>query len=79
MSKEIKKLNFTNVGDGIYELDVEEAVIEQIDVKPVTKTKINLWLDNEPYRRLKFIALKNEQTITSVINELIIAYVEANE
>lgn len=79
MTKEIKKLNFTNVGDGIYELDVEEEVIEQIEVKPVMKTKINLWLDPEPYKRLKFLALKNDVTITSIINELIISYVEANE
>ena len=43
------------------------------------KTKINLWLDPEPYKRLKFLALKNDVTITSIINELIISYVEANE
>lgn len=43
------------------------------------KTKINLWLDIEPYKRLKFLALKNDATITSIINQLIIDYVEANE
>lgn len=67
MSKEIKKLNFTNVGDGIYELDVEEEVIEQIEVKPVSKTKINLWMDTDMHRKLKIVAAKEGVTVTSII------------
>ncbi len=67
MSKEIKKLNFTSVGDGIYELDVEEKVIEKIEVKPVSKTKINLWMDSEMHRQLKMAAAEEEITVTSIL------------
>jgi len=42
----------------------------------VEKTKINLWLDPDPYKKLKFIALEKEVTITSIINELIATYVK---
>ncbi len=73
MTKEIKKLNFTNVGDGIFQLDVEEVenIIEQIEPQPVKKTQINFWIDTEDHKRLKYLAILNDSSITEIVSDWI--------
>ncbi len=84
MTKEIKKLNFTSVGDGYYELEVEEVgQIGKIELELEKKDKIrvNFWLEAEPYNKLKFIARESNISLTEIIKKLIYCcvYVENDE
>lgn len=45
------------------------------EVQKEEKIRVNLWLDAAAYKKLKMTALEKDMTVTSIINDLIRAYV----
>lgn len=45
------------------------------EVQKEEKIRVNLWLDAAAYKKLKMTALEKDMTVTSIINDLIRAYI----
>jgi hypothetical protein len=79
MSKEIKKLNFTSIGEGCYELEVEEVgQVGQIKLDPIKKARLHIWVDEDKYQLLKILAVKNKSSVTEIMSDCLDRYLESN-
>lgn len=66
----------TNLKSNLRNSDFDQVSKKLINSE---KKKINIWLDPAPYKKLKLLALQNEETATSIINQLITDYVNRHE
>lgn len=80
MSKEIKKLNFTSIGEGCYELEVEEVgQIGKIELQQEIKKKsrLHIWVDEDKYQLLKILAVKHKSTVTEIMSDCLEKYLKS--
>lgn len=59
----------------IINADLDDLIKE---VQKKDKIRVNLWLDAVAYKKLKMIAVDGDMSLTSIINQLIRAYIEAD-
>lgn len=48
------------------------------EVQKEDKMRVNLWLDAKAYKKLKMIAVEDDMSVTSIMNQLIHAYIKSD-